>query len=55
MRKRLSWWKKYADMPAGFSLMESVSGKLFCQEDNSSLADTMAVQVIVTLHNNGIW
>jgi hypothetical protein len=45
MRKRLSWWKKYADIPAEFSLVDEDCRKEFFQDSDEVLSDTMVVQV----------
>lgn len=44
-RKRLSWWKKYADIPAGFSLTDEDYREQFYQNYGETLSDTTAVQV----------
>ena len=44
-RKRLSWWKKYADIPAGFSLTDEDCREHFYQNCDEDLSDTTAVQV----------
>ena len=45
MRKRLSWWIKYAEIPAEFSLVDEDCRKQFIQDGDEALADTMVVQV----------
>jgi hypothetical protein len=45
MRKRLSWWIKYAEIPAEFSLVDEDCRKQFIQDGDEALADTMIVQV----------
>ena len=45
MRKRLSWWKKYADIPSEFSLADQECRKQFLQDGDKALSDTMAIQV----------
>lgn len=45
MRKRLSWWKKYADIPAEITLVDEDYRQQFFQSSNENLLDTMSVQV----------
>ncbi|XP_028394670.1 DNA polymerase subunit gamma-2, mitochondrial-like [Dendronephthya gigantea] len=44
MRKRLSWWKKYADIPAEITLVDKDYRNQFFQSSDENLLDTMSVQ-----------